>query len=128
MCTGGMGMLGSIYDFFTLPSQVREANIRRAIYSKPADKVTWEVMNDDEERPKGRNSVEHSILKLAKENNGVVTASEVALEAGIPLEQAKKDLDTLVSKGFAELRVRSTGAIVYTFPELMDTDAPLEDF
>jgi TM2 domain-containing membrane protein YozV len=31
MFTGGMAMIGSIYDFLTLPFQVREANIRQAI-------------------------------------------------------------------------------------------------
>ena len=28
--TGGLGMIGSIYDLITLPAQVMEANIRRA--------------------------------------------------------------------------------------------------
>ncbi|GAB1481531.1 hypothetical protein MASR2M78_03460 [Treponema sp.] len=31
MCTGGLGMFGSAYDFLTLSSQVREANIRAEI-------------------------------------------------------------------------------------------------
>lgn len=44
------------------------------------------------------------------------------------MEEAKRALDTLVNKGFAELRVRKTGTLVYAFPELMDSDSPLEDF
>jgi TM2 domain-containing membrane protein YozV len=130
MCTGGLGMVGAIYDFFTLPGQVREANIRNAIFTTyRASRRTWRYIHDGDARivtPK--ESVERVILKLAKQNKGVLTASEVALEANIPLETAKKDLDAMVSKGFAEMRVRKSGTLVYTLPELMDSDSPLEDF
>jgi predicted transcriptional regulator len=75
-----------------------------------------------------KESVEQVILKLAKRNKGILTPTEVALEANIPIEAAKKDLEALVSQGFAEIRVRRSGTIVYTLPELMDNDSPLEDF
>ncbi|MDR2482897.1 MAG: NINE protein [Treponema sp.] len=118
MFTGGLGMLGAIYDFFTLPGQVREANIRNAIFHTGGQRRVV--------REKDR--VEHTILKLAKENKGIITASEVALAANISIDEAKKDLDALVSKGIAELRVRQTGTLVYTLPEMMDSDAPLENW
>jgi predicted transcriptional regulator len=127
-------MVGSIFDFFTLPSQVREANIRNALLSGatfrwPGGAHTWRTVNDGEAHiVREKKTVERAILQLAKQNKGIVTASELALEAGIALEEAKKTLDTLVTKGFAELRVRRSGTLVYTFPELMDTDSPLEDF
>jgi predicted transcriptional regulator len=132
MCTGGLGMLGSIYDFLTLPGQVREANIRKALYSSRPDVHThknWRYVNDGASHiVKEKESLERTILKLAKENKGILTASEVALTANIPLDEAKKVLDTLVTKGFAELRVRKSGTLVYTLPEIMDADEPLEDF
>jgi TM2 domain-containing membrane protein YozV/predicted transcriptional regulator len=131
MCTGGLGMVGSVFDFFTLPSQVQEANIRRALFSglnpfRPLRGV-WRDVKDGEVRiVREKKTVEHTILHLAKHNKGIVTASELALEAGISMDEAKKALDTLVSKGFAELRVRKTGTLAYTFPEMMDTDSPFE--
>ncbi|MDR2102379.1 MAG: TM2 domain-containing protein [Treponema sp.] len=135
MCTGGLGMVGSIYDFLTLPGQVREANLRDALFTPPSSHSRnpgWRYVQDGEARPvhpgREKETVERVILKLAKENKGILTASEVALTANISIEEAKKDLDILVSKGFAELRVRKTGTLVYTIPELMDSDAPLEDF
>jgi hypothetical protein len=128
MFTGGLGMIGSIYDFFTLPGQVREANIRNAIFSGPRVR-NWRYVHDGDARiVNNKENVEHAVLRLAKQNKGVLTASEVALEANIPLETAKKDLDALVTKGFAELRVRKSGTLVYTLPEFMDSDSPLEDF
>ncbi|GHU99003.1 hypothetical protein FACS189483_07730 [Spirochaetia bacterium] len=50
------------------------------------------------------------------------------MEAGIPIDTAKKDLEAMVTKGFAEMRVRKSGALVYTIPELMDSDSPLEEW
>jgi TM2 domain-containing membrane protein YozV/predicted transcriptional regulator len=137
MCTGGLGMLGSIYDFFTLPGQVREANIRNALLGgggaagrDSARHDGWRYVNDGSSRivRERKETVERVILRAAKQNKGIVTASEVALEANISMEDAKKALDTLVNKGFADIRVRKSGTIVYTLPELMDSDSPLEDF
>ncbi|MDR1655912.1 MAG: TM2 domain-containing protein [Treponema sp.] len=131
MCTGGLGMIGSIYDFFTLAGQVREANIRSAIYSDIASarKDRWRYVSDGQARVVNeKESVERVILKLAKENNGLLTASEVALAANISIDDAKKDLDALLKKGIAELRVRKSGTLVYTIPEMMDKDEGLEDF
>jgi TM2 domain-containing membrane protein YozV/predicted transcriptional regulator len=133
ICTGGLGMIGSIYDFFTLPGQVRQANMRQAIYEGVNREFrrsrTWRTVNDGEARiVREKESVERIILMLAKENKGILTASELALAANISMEDAKRDLDALVSKGFAELRVRKSGALVYTIPDLMDNDDPLEDF
>jgi Fic family protein len=124
-------MIGSIYDFFTLGGQVREANMRNALYSDIASarRNGWRYVNDGHARVVNeKESVERVILKLAKENNGMLTASEVALAANISIDDAKKDLDALLKKGIAELRVRKSGALVYTIPEMMDRDEGLEDF
>jgi len=130
--TGGLGMVGSIYDFFTLPNQVREANYRRAIWdgsiNKNAGSSSWRNINDGEAHiVREKESVERAILRLAKTNKGLLTASELALSANIPVEDAKKDLEAMVSKGFAELRVRQSGSLVYAIPDLMDSDEPLVD-
>jgi TM2 domain-containing membrane protein YozV/predicted transcriptional regulator len=131
MFSGGLMMIGSIYDFFTLPAQVREANIRNALLHgaamggrnwRHADDARFQFVHERKE------SVERIILKIAKRNKGIVTASEAALEANIPMEEAKKALDVLVDKGFAEIRVRKSGVIVYVLPELMDSESPLENF
>jgi len=132
MFTGGLGMIGSVFDFFTLPNQVREANFRRAIWDGSARQNaggrSWRNINDGEARiVREKESVERAILRIAKTNKGILTASELALAANISIEEAKKDLDAMVSKGFAELRVRQSGALVYTIPDLMDQNEPLVD-
>lgn len=138
MCSFGFFTVGAIYDFFTLSGQVREANLREALNLRMAeDRVFgraargWRYAGDARTRiVRERDSLEHCILRQAKEDKGILTISKVALAADVSLEEAKKALDTLVSRGFAELRVRKSGGLVYTLPEFMekDQDLDLEDF
>jgi len=130
--TGGIFTIGSFYDFFTLPSQVREANIRNAIIDETIrrkdENKGWRNVDDGQSRiVREKEPIERTILKLAKANKGIITASELALSANVSMEEAKKDLDAMVNKGFAELRVRQSGSLVYVIPDLMDTDEPLVD-
>jgi hypothetical protein len=134
MCTGGLGMVGALYDFFTLPRQVAEANLREELRQSlngprhASNNLNWRYAEDAQARVVSKDSIERTVLRLAKQNKGIVTASELALEGGISIDEAKKALEKLVDQGYAELRVRKTGTLVYTFPEFMDTDSPLEDF
>jgi TM2 domain-containing membrane protein YozV len=150
MFTGGLAMVGSVYDFFTLGRQVREANIMNTLLKERAErKYSLNDLNDDlNDLVNGRSvgntrtvrdgvtnivstpkeSVERIILKLAKTNKGIVTVSDLALEANISVDDAKKDLEILMNKGFAEMRVTKTGAIVYVIREYLKDDSGLEDF
>ena len=134
MFTGGLLGVGAIYDLITLPLQVRQANLQREIFDNAWRHIsgqnnTWRNVNDGEAKiVREKESLERTILRIAKENKGIIAASEVALAANIPIDEAKKGLDVLVSKGIAELRVRKSGSLVYTIPEIMDRDEPLEDF
>jgi predicted transcriptional regulator len=128
--TGGLGMFGSIYDFFTLPNQVREANIRNALYNREMKNFhgpAFGYVNGAVNGKENKTNIEHAILRIARENKGILTVSEVALGAGIPIDEAKKCLELLVSKGFAELRVRRSGSLVYVISDMVDKDEPLED-
>jgi len=119
--TGGLFMVGAIADFFTIPAMVREANLgsgyRRALYEEgPLPRF-----------PK-KESIERVILRTAKKNAGIVTPGEVALEGDIGLEEARKNLDKLVTQGYADLKVRKSGVLVYVFPEFLADSSGFEDF
>jgi predicted ArsR family transcriptional regulator len=75
-----------------------------------------------------RENPERAALRLAKNNHGMVSASELALEANISMDEAKSELDGMVNKGYAELRVKKNGSLVYTIPEYLDDTGDLEDF
>ncbi len=111
--TGGLGMVGSIYDLVTMGDQVREANLRRA-YGLPAADPRRQIPAMPSAN---KDSVERSILKLARARSGAVTVSEVALEADIEIAKARMALDRMASEGYAEMKVRANGSIVYFFKE-----------
>ena len=138
LLTGGLGMVGGIFDLFYIPRMVRDANMRltyrEALFpGQPAPRPSVRNVSPsretrDKDRPK--ESVEHSILRVAKKNHGTVTPAEIAIETEVSIDDAKAYLDTLVEKGHIELRVRKTGAVVYVVPEFLDEErqADLEDF
>jgi len=133
MLTGGLGCIGSIYDFFTLPRQVREANLRNR-YQEVLDYQIQSRLADERgktsRRPQKKESLERIILRTGKKNKGRITPSEIALEADIAIEEAKKQLDRLAAKGFIEMRVSKSGIIVYIIPDFLadPSDLELEDF
>ena len=132
LVTGGVAGLGCIYDLFTLPRQVREANLetryRRAL--DYGDRFGDGRENVRKITDSSRETIERVILRTAKKNNGIATPSEVALEGNIPIDAAKKHLEKLVSEGFAEMRVSKSGTIVYLFTDFLTagTEQNLEDF
>jgi len=114
LLTGGLAMAGSVYDFFTLPRQVEEANLLVA-YREGLISGRGSGMRSVAEAPK--EAVEKTILRMARKNKGVVTPGEVALEGDCSLDEAKKALDKLASSGSAEMRVRASGVVAYVLPE-----------
>ena len=126
MATGGLGGLGSFYDLITLPIQVREANLRNAyreaIYDRQPGRRSSIVSDDFKTSMRNeikKDSLERVILKTAKDNQGIVTPSEVAIESGMSIDQAKKALEKLVNKGHADIRVSRNGVMVYFFQEFL---------
>ncbi len=128
--TWGLFGIGTIYDAITMPDQVREARLRERYrealdfeldhpYVPPLPGQGYAAGKDMAPAPK-KESIEHVILRVAKKNSGIATPSEVALEGDVSTDQAKEYLDKLVSKGFAEIRVKKSGLMVYTFPDFMD--------
>ncbi|TFG61979.1 MAG: TM2 domain-containing protein [Spirochaetales bacterium] len=126
--TGGLGLVGAVYDFFTLPAQVRDANLRNRYMVSLAgagydtgltrdSAALEEALRKLKTDRQGQESIERIILRTAKKNRGLATASEVALEGNIPIEKAKKYLEKLALDGHAELKITNEGVIVYLFPE-----------
>jgi hypothetical protein len=117
----GIGHIIAFFDLFAMPSQIREINLRakyRSALSRRGGAAALDHDLDDLRLP--TESLERVILRTAKKNRGIITPGEVALEGNIPIEEAKKSLDSMASKGFTELRVKKSGVVVYTFPEFMD--------
>ncbi|MFA6505480.1 MAG: TM2 domain-containing protein [Treponemataceae bacterium] len=131
--TGGLAMVGSIYDFLTMSSQVRDANIRaevrRALEMGARSPIApvFRYGGDELSDYRRKESLERTILRVARKNSGIATPSEVALEADAPIEEAKSALEKLAAKGFAEMKIRKSGAIVFVFSEFVPDNSEFED-
>ena len=119
--TFGLLGIGTLYDLVTMPRLVRDAAIR--------DRLIRDYSGVFDRPQQPAESLEYKILKAARDKGGFVSPSEIALEARVSPDDAKQRLEDMVSKGYAEHRVRKTGLIVYAFPEFMqaDREAELED-
>jgi len=121
-CTGGLCGIGSLYDAVTMARQVQEANVRYEVearmrgelgYGRPGDAPAYgaEAARARPENP------EKTVLRVARQNGGFVTPAEAALESDMSVDEARKLLEKMAAKGNAEMRVRSSGVVVYFFPE-----------
>jgi hypothetical protein len=114
--SGGGLVVGTIYDFFTMQRQVEEANMRED-YRAALGMEGRRSLPGRVEFPNKPESIEKVILRAARKNGGAVTPGEVALEGDVELDAAKKALDKLAAAGHAEMRIRSSGVVVYVFPD-----------
>jgi hypothetical protein len=62
---------------------------------------------------------ERLALTCAAASGGKLTEASLSLDSGLSLDESKKLLDSLASRGVAELEVSSSGALVYAFPGLI---------
>jgi predicted transcriptional regulator len=133
--TWGLGGIGTIYDGITMPDQVRQANLKLRMQGLLEDDLDARAeLTYGRERPlsdSGRSrqpteSPEHVILRVAKANHGLASPAEIALEGNISTDTAREQLDSLVDKGIAEVRVRKNGTIVYAFPDFLDEQGSVD--
>lgn len=132
--TSGCCWIGNILDIVQIPQLVKQANMKRKQREMLLYGGTSEEAHQIERRAleyrKQEESIEKHILRSAKDNRGYTTPSEVALASEASIEEARKALDYLVSKGFAEMKVDRSGNIVYHFPDILNADQTdqYEDF
>ena len=118
LLTGGVLWIGAIVDLFRLPYLVDEANIlaRDRDELVAPERATLAPSAQPEVE-----SLEKVILRVAKENGGLVFPSAVATSGNWTLDESKSYLDELVDKGHAELRPTRSGspATVYVVPDFL---------
>lgn len=133
--TGGLFMLGTIYDLITMESQVRDAN-RYALppgqamlppgaqpyagYSpgynpgyapQPAPDPNADLRNPEVD-------LELRVLKLARLRGGRLSAASAAAELAVPVSEADAKLTEIAKSGHANVDVTDEGAVIYDFPSL----------
>ena len=85
----------------------------------PTSTEPTEPEPEPEPPPEDALTMQQRILMCAKDEGGVVTPSKIAMETACSLDEAKAELDGLVSQGHFEVRPRRDGTLVYTVPDLL---------
>ena len=115
MFTGGLGGIGLIYDAITLPGRcatpISARGFARRSHTRARAAIPIWPSAPQPENP------EKTVLRVAQKNGGFVTPGEAALEGDLSVDQARKLLEKMAAAGNAEMRVRTSGVVVYYFPE-----------
>lgn len=114
--TGGLVGFGTLWDLFTLPSQVRARN-RELLYANGVHiHVHGQVAAAPQHAalpPRPSEDLERTVLKIAHAHGGTVTAQMVALHSDFSLREAKAALQNMAEDGYAELDIGEDGSEQY---------------
>ncbi len=132
LLTWGFFGIGTVIDLLTLERMVDDEN-RRLLYpgSPPQTRALTgqtTALGALGPFPPVTNehlSPEQLVLRVAKQHNGAVTVEVVAVETGMSLRRAKKELERLRKQDYCTLDISSEGAKLYVFDGLR-SDRPLE--
>jgi apolipoprotein N-acyltransferase len=64
------------------------------------------------------NKYEQEIFKIASQNGGHLTPTELAMKTDLSLKESKKVLETMQIEGYCELKISPNAAIIFYFREL----------
>jgi hypothetical protein len=143
--TGGLFLLGWGIDFFTLPRQVRVANLLR---QNQTEGLGSELRRELEILKRGLHDMLESgsdvrmsapreslktllkprvtdddlmlaLLRAAQQHNGRLSVTEGVMETGVPFADVERVLKTMVNSGYVYMdNDPATGVVVYVFKEI----------
>jgi len=77
----------------------------------------------ESETPKaGVQSFQSKLMKLALNNEGILTVTDVVMATGLSIKQAEKALNNMVDGYRVKMEVKDSGVIVYEFTELINKE------
>ena len=121
MLTGGLFMVGQIYDLVTMKKLIREANIRKGYLPHPrwAAELNRMARAPAELPGPPEKPLKHQLLDAAIERGGELSVTEGVAATGASFDAVESTLDELLSTGYVDINNRpDSGVIVYRFTEL----------
>ena len=144
--TFGLFGIGQLIDLFRLGDMVEKENLKTQLrqgatvnvnihgaagqpnvvveHRQMAQAVPPPLSRSMKEEPETGKALEAKILRLARNFQGRLTPLELAANSSLSLEEADHALENIVRRGYANMEVSDTGAIVYEFPGFLELTAP----
>ena len=66
--------------------------------------------------------MENKVLRAAQKSGGTVTVARTALFIDAPIEETETILNSLASRGHANMEVSPEGQVLYSFPDFLVSD------
>ena len=99
---------------------IRGISRRSSGYLPDEDRMTPELFRQNSRSlPRGKNSDEAKIFKLALRLRGRLTVSDVVIETGLNLAEAEDLVESLVDNVHVRMEVNDNGMVTYEFPEII---------
>lgn len=147
LLTGGVFGIGWLVDLFLLPGLVERQNLKWQL--KQGSTVNINIQGQagqqqtfptpppldsrgapaipssaaDPASETSEESLERTVLKLARKFHGQLTPLELAANSHLSLDDADSTLENFVRKGYANMKVTDEGNIIYEFPGFLQFDA-----
>lgn len=145
MVTGGLFMVGWIVDFFTLPRQVRVANLLRQNQTETLSSELqreldvlkralhdWLKLENGQRKTAWRDTATKlmkprlsdddlmlGLLKAAKRHGGRLSVTDGVIETGAPFSEVERVLQAMLNTGYVDMdNDATTGVVVYVFKEI----------
>lgn len=90
-------------------------NKKSAPHSPPPSQEQVTRQNE----PDDRENAEKIVLRIAAQNQGLVTPMEIAIASDLSMDEASRILEDMRKKGYASLRVADNGSYVYEIEGLL---------
>jgi TM2 domain-containing membrane protein YozV len=141
--TGGLFFLGWVVDFFTIPHQVRVANLlhqnqraglsaewrrelavlKRGLHNLLEPSASPSTLRETLKqalRPRlADDDLMLALLRAAQQHGGRLSVTTGVLETGVPFTEVERILKTMVTSGYVYVdNDPTTGVVVYVFKEI----------
>ena len=146
LLTFGLFGIGQIIDLFRIPGMVERENLKWQLrqgatvniniqgqtgqghqisidrtYPSQSHQTSRQELQAPPLDPE--ETLEDTILKLARKFRGKLTPLELAANSSLSLDEADKALEDIVRKGYANIEVTDEGTIIYEFPGFLQFDS-----
>ena len=122
LCTFGVFGIGQLLDLFMIPKMVRERNIYlRGLHEEQREYISLNIGKVKVPELLAIDSVSalspmHQLLKVAKNNNNVLSQAQAVLLTGLDPELIDLTLNEALKRGYAEIgNDPETGSVRYYF-------------
>lgn len=124
--TGILGLIWWISDLVTMKDKVKKANHKIKLHNQIVkayineDDTTLNLSEATNKLIAQNMSIEDQILQLAQKKEGKITATDVAMNTELTIEEADKLLKKLAESSYVSMEISEKGIIYYEFIELID--------